>query len=85
MIRACIVLFAMGLSSEASAAADDYDPHEMPGTYQYCLGQLDSTLRQIDWQSAADLVDERVLQARRHYERCLTDQSLSASNAPPVR
>ena len=82
MIRACIFATIVGLFPLTAAFADDYDPHDMPGTYQYCLHQLDETLRQIDWQSTAQQVDDRVLQARQRYERCLTERPVAATVGP---
>ena len=72
----------LGLLTVNAASADDYDPHEMPGTYQYCLRQLDDTLRQIDWQSTPGQVDDRVFAARQRYERCLAEPPLAAANGP---
>lgn len=78
MIKASIVAIAVGILPATTASADDYNPHEMPGTYQYCLRQLDETLRQIDWQLPTGQVDDRVVRARQRYERCLGERPLAA-------
>ena len=85
MLRTLLIALGLSLVGPLSADANDYNPHEMPGTYQYCQRQLDDTLRQIDWQSAADQVEDRVQQARRRYEQCLSVGAGTSAGGPPVR
>ena len=85
MMRACILATIVGILPITGVSANDYDPSEMPGTYQYCQRQLDETLRRIDWQLAPEQVDNRVLEARQRYERCLRDRPQEASNSPSGR
>ena len=77
-----ILAILFGLLPVGAVSADDYDPHQMPGTYQYCLRQLDETLRQIDWQSTPRQVDDRVFAARQRYEQCLAEPPLAAASGP---
>ena len=79
MIRACLIATLFGLLPATSADADEYDPSAMPGTYHYCLGQLDRTLREIDWLAARQQVDFQVQEAHQRYERCLREQPLAAA------
>ena len=85
MIRVSTIAAMVGILSTVAASASDYDPHQMPGTYQYCLHQLDQTLRQIDWQSPAPQVDDRVRRARENYEQCLGERPVAAAEQPVIR
>ena len=80
MIRACLIATLLGLLPANFANADDYDPRAMPGTYHFCLGQLDQALRQIDWQATGQQVDRRVQEAHQRYERCLREEPLAAAD-----